>query len=449
MYLRKGAFLVGFYNIKIIMKYLYKCLNALFFIICLIILFFLIFLNLHSVSAETIGVDGSAIPETVINNVVSWYEANYADTYDYFTMQYAPADTYGIVNVFNLGDPSTKIIYFSNHIESSTGTATGEYFTFNKSTGQNINKLGDISSYIYNNMRFSNNLPLYYSNLDLYDNNNTLLWVSDYTSSPSFTAPSFVNYEDSNWDGTLVNGEFNYFYIEANDSSRVLVYIYDETYSVGGSLDDGISWATVLDENSEYVLHDSNGAMYWAWSKNDMFGSYQNYHTYQLSFQYLDENDTYQDSQVYRWTTDFSEAVLNGEYDEVLGDINKGLNDINGFLNNSNYDQSSIVNSMPSTNVQDPTENQINNIFTMIRNAFSTNNAQNVVIALPHTDETITIPADLVTSHIPSPILFLIQGFYWYIICRFIIKDISKTVEHAKSGEILDAKDGNIKTDLL
>lgn len=131
------------------------------------------------------------------------------------------------------------------------------------------------------------------------------------------------------------------------------------------------------------------------------------------------------------------------------GDINKGLNDINGFLNNSGYNQSSIVSSMPSTNIQDPSENQINNIFTMIRSAFSTTNAQNVVIALPHTDDTIILPADLVTSHIPPVILAIVQGFYWYLICRFIIKDITKTVENAKSGEILDAKYGNIKTELL
>lgn len=83
-----------------------------------------------------------------------------------------------------------------------------------------------------------------------------------------------------------------------------------------------------------------------------------------------------------------------------------------------------------------------------MRTAFVTSNSQSVIFPLPHGGN-ITIPPDITSSKIPSLLVGLIQSVYWFIIARYIIKDVANYVENAKSGEILDSNDGNIKTDLL
>ena len=311
---------MGFYSIKIIMKYLYKSLCCFFLILCLILCFFLIFMNFNSVSATTSfiynGNSGTAFSSSDINDIeTSFNNVKGTSQYYFVTCKIGERAKMFIFDSFN----PPNFYHFSNTVDYIRSDSSLSFRCYWLNGSGSTTQIGGIVTHqILSDAPFSffNNLPMIYGNIPIYTDYNLIngYWCPENYS--SFVAPSFVNYDDSNWDGTLVNGEFNYFYIDANDSSRVLVYIYDETFQV--SDEPGYGWSAILDDTSPYVLHDSNGNMYWAWSKNDMFGSYQNEHTYQLSFQYLDNNDTWQDSQLYRWTTDFSQAVLNGEYNEVL-----------------------------------------------------------------------------------------------------------------------------------
>lgn len=146
---------------------------------------------------------------------------------------------------------------------------------------------------------------------------------------------------------------------------------------------------------------------------------------------------------------------LNNNIDNLnsnINNVNEGLDDINNFLNDDSFSESSILNGMPnSDNYSNPTDGGISTIFSAFQNAFTnSSSAQSVRFVFPNSNgQYVDIPADLVSSKVPQPIVFLIQAFYWFMICRFIIKDISNTAEKAKSGEILDSSDGNIKTDLL
>lgn len=73
-----------------------------------------------------------------------------------------------------------------------------------------------------------------------------------------------------------------------------------------------------------------------------------------------------------------------------------------------------------------------------------------IVIPIPFTDKNITIPNDLVFSRINGTfVLTIIQLFWWYIIGRFIVKDIISYIDRLKSGEIISHTDTNIKADML
>lgn len=78
-----------------------------------------------------------------------------------------------------------------------------------------------------------------------------------------------------------------------------------------------------MNDSSEYVLHDANGGIYWAFSKTIPFGGYKNNHNYKLSLQYVDNNNEWQTIS-YTWTTDFSQAVIDETWDNGFADINKG-----------------------------------------------------------------------------------------------------------------------------
>ena len=46
-------------------------------------------------------------------------------------------------------------------------------------------------------------------------------------------------------------------------------------------------------------------------------------------------------------------------------------------------------------------------------------------------------------------VINFIEVFWWYIISRFIIKDISKKITKIKSGNIENIENNNIKEDML
>lgn len=123
----------------------------------------------------------------------------------------------------------------------------------------------------------------------------------------------------------------------------------------------------------------------------------------------------------------------------------------NDFLTNDNIDDSNI--SLPSINTNDITEDGIDNIFTAIYNGLTSGEARDIVLPFPFTNKSITIPANyteqFLTTSVFSPIYLIIQAFYWYIIARFIIKDIANKFEKIKSGNIENIENNNIKTDML
>lgn len=132
-------------------------------------------------------------------------------------------------------------------------------------------------------------------------------------------------------------------------------------------------------------------------------------------------------------------------------EITNSINNINDFMQNDSFSSDSITDNMPSSEqFQDITESGFDNIFTTLKNAFTSDNYQDVEFVVPFSNgQKITIPSNLTENIIPTAIKTLIQMVYWYFIARFIVKDIASYIEKAKSGDIFSSSDTNIKTDML
>lgn len=428
------------YNLRKICKYLSLSL--------LIVLFVVIALLL-------MGKKVNAVTDVVYNAMIDYYEnSDYTDIIAF--------DGGGFILFNNTENNKFYLDVWWLRCLNEDNIATGSYTT--SSSGVVVNT--------QNNLRFgrgtnryniSGLVPIVYSTVDIYMNNS---FEDLYFTKNNFKSPSFLNYDDDQWGNTLVNGEFTYFFIDSYTDKPIIVYIYDETeMNVESNNNDNgaYSWSIVLPDsdengNSLYCYDNTNNEYKYAIPVTVPFGSYKDGHSYKLVIQYRNDLDIWEDK-IYQWTTDFSQAGIakqeENENDVMLSGINsiyQSQREMNVFFNNRNYNPSNITDNMPSSSQYvDPTESSFNNIFQSLYNAFTNNNTQTVRFVIPFTnDQYIDIPSDLVTSRLPSVIIVLIQSFYWFIICRFIVKDISKIVEKAKSGEILDSSsDGNIKTDLL
>ena len=136
---------------------------------------------------------------------------------------------------------------------------------------------------------------------------------------------------------------------------------------------------------------------------------------------------------------------------DAINGATNAINDMSNFMQDDNFSSDSITNNMPNSNeFNDITENGFDNIFNTLRNTFTSSNYQDVVFVVPFSNgQTITLPSDLTEKIVPTAIASLIQMVYWYLIARFIVKDIARYIEKAKSGDIFNSSDTNIKTDML
>ena len=89
------------------------------------------------------------------------------------------------------------------------------------------------------------------------------------------------------------------------------------------------------------------------------------------------------------------------------------------------------------------------NLFQRLYNAFVDDEYEDFVFQFPFSNETVTIPADYIETHLPSVIINLIRLFYWYMIGIFIFKDIMRVINKIKSGNFWLQDEKNIKTEVL
>lgn len=129
----------------------------------------------------------------------------------------------------------------------------------------------------------------------------------------------------------------------------------------------------------------------------------------------------------------------------------QAVENLENTITDTNIDNSSI--NLPTDNSNDITQEGLNGIFTSIYNAFCIGEPQDIVFPIPFTNKNITLKPNYVRQMLTDSganwVITIIEAFWWYLISRFIIKDITNKITKIKSGNIENIENSNIKGDML
>ena len=149
---------------------------------------------------------------------------------------------------------------------------------------------------------------------------------------------------------------------------------------------------------------------------------------------------------------DSGNDITNSDINNSIKDTNDKLDNIEDTITDSNIDVD-VENDLPSVDVEDPTQQGIDNIFNSIYNAFCTGEVQNIVLPIPYTEKNISISPyyvrDMLNNNGVGWLYIFIQAFWAYLFGRFIIKDITDKINKIKSGDIDNIQNTNIKEEML
>lgn len=143
---------------------------------------------------------------------------------------------------------------------------------------------------------------------------------------------------------------------------------------------------------------------------------------------------------------------------QLLSDISQNqqqttqaVENLENTITDSNVADDSIF--LPSLDVNDPTQVGINNIFDLLYNAFTTGDAEDIVLPFPFTNKTITIPGNLTYNVLHNNggdiLIRIIRAYWWYKIASFIAYDVFSKLKTIQEGNIEDVQKENIKGDML
>lgn len=450
---------MAYYNffIKLTKSFLYSLFFIAFIVVCLLLMS-------SKVKATTYE---TGFTDAQVEDIEDTYDNIISDTgisFDYWICTLNPGGS-AMISFFNSN--SDNIVFYANngYINCTESVVGHSYLLRGNGTYTDAGTFNAPS--LANRIGYQNGFLCFYGNVTLYDyNKTTILWE------PSDSESDFIfeNYEDTTHYGdTLVTGEFTYFFFKVRKNpnwddvpSPCFFYFHDITnFSIPFDTYVNDTTSVFFDLNEQgtfknhaylYAFDFSGDYIKYAVACALPFGSYKNNSTYQLNLFYIDPITDERHEKTYTWTTNFTSAGISKqnaiEDDNMLSNINS----LRSLYNKDfNINDNELIKMFPSSsNYISPTENGINTIFNSFYNAFTTTETTSFIFEIPFSNgQTIEIPSDLITSKIPSYILYIIQTLYWFIICRFIVKDIAKIVQKAKSGEIFEDNTSNIKTDLL
>lgn len=424
-------FLVVFYSFLKILKNIAFSFRGVFkylFYSLLLIVFIMLCLLLLE-SSVFASYEGSAFDETgMLEGILPALDSVKGD-YDSFTISLWYNGYNGVmINCFNKSD-DLKIYYRNGQLHSNK-VLSG---TWHRYEGNSIISSGTFNTYMSNDVGMYNNEYYYFSNLPLYNENLTdILWNPP---SESQVQEAYLdNYVNSTLYQKTIAGECPGLYIVNGDAESVYMYFYDITYLDDYGITEDNSFSYIFTKDSPFYLESKNG---YAFPIAYLPFLYQNGHTYQCNLQYFIDGVSY-DSPVYRWTTSFSADAIDWEYEHS-----------NAILNNVSINNNSILTNLPKIDINYSGIEIGNNFFDMLKNIFTSNDYEDLVITLPDGETDVVIEPDYIENHCPAYIKLLIQTFYWYMIGRYIILDILRAVDKLRQGDFILSSDANIKTEVL
>lgn len=137
---------------------------------------------------------------------------------------------------------------------------------------------------------------------------------------------------------------------------------------------------------------------------------------------------------------------------QAQAQTNQKLDNINNSINDPSIDTESL--DLPSMNFNDPTALGIDTIFQGIYTVFTfEGEPSDIVFPIPYTNQNITIDPDyihdLLENNNGSILLGLANAFWFYVICRFVVKDMARRVEKFEFGDVEHIVEHNIKADMM
>lgn len=142
--------------------------------------------------------------------------------------------------------------------------------------------------------------------------------------------------------------------------------------------------------------------------------------------------------------------TIKNESDKIRDSIKNSTDSINNTITDSNIDDVPISD-LPTDNTNDITKDGFDALFQNIQDIFVNGVSKDIVLHIPFTDKSFTINANTVygdTSRLGFVKTF-IEGWYFFFISLFIVKDINKKINKIKSGNIENVQTDDIKADVL
>lgn len=168
-----------------------------------------------------------------------------------------------------------------------------------------------------------------------------------------------------------------------------------------------------------------------------------------------DEQELYILQRIYEVTA--NQKDYNQKFDNIQNSINQQGQNINNSLNNLN---TTITDDNVNTdglqfatdNTTNPTSDGFNTFFNTVYNAFCKTSSEPLSFTLPYINKSVTLNPDIVSDGMKQSglgvVISLISSFYYFSVCLFIYKDITKIIDNLKSGNIT-SDCGNVKTEVL
>lgn len=351
---------------------------------------------------------------------------------------------------------ATAIAYSEYTYNSNTGIYNATYKGF---VGQPISiASGDFICYSYQQVKVGS------SSGELYLNSHTIntRYVGEPITEPSITNSSNVaswSFDNLIIDSGHVTGHYSitedgviYQYVrdfKLEITYQGVVYTIDLRPYMSVDINDKATFTIPKNELTNHInLYNGNTIMFDLFVQpDDNPNSTGNWSTYSLG--------TYTLS----LTTEEEEQINSDSQKQVLGDINSSIQETNISINNlnnaqeetnnkidnlessitsSNYNSSDLSNTMHNFGngfvVTDNTH--LEELFTMLYNAFCNNQVVNLTFTIPFVNKTVTISSANISANYPTQLVTVVHLFVWGTIGLYIIKDIRSMINKMAEGNI-------------
>ena len=150
--------------------------------------------------------------------------------------------------------------------------------------------------------------------------------------------------------------------------------------------------------------------------------------------------------------TEIKDAIEQGN--QLQQEQNQIQQEQNDFLQQESSDNDVSVDSFNSIDSNDITSSGLTGIFNTIYNSISSWSSKDIVLPVPFTNKSITIPANYTNNMLNSvggqALINIVSTIYYFLVARFIIYSITGIINSIKSGSILETDTKtNITTDML